>query len=105
MGDIEARIQVLSPKAGDAIAVSMERILTVEQREKLHEALKARLPEGVKTMILEGGATLAHVESPEAATERHELLCEVKALREDIRLMRRQLADLTACGAHLAQHD
>lgn len=84
MNDIASRIDVLSPKAGDTIAVSIEHHLTPVQRLAIREALESKLPEGVKVMILEGGMTLTHVESPASANERHELLCEIKALREEM---------------------
>lgn len=84
MNDIEARIQVLSPKAGDTIAVTHPHILGPAQRQQLRDIVKARLPEGVEVLVLDGGLTIAHVESPEAANERHELLCEVKALRYEM---------------------
>jgi len=103
MADIEHQIQVLSPKAGDTIAVSLSGRLTPSQHEPMHEQLKAKLLEGVRTMILDGGMTLTHVESPEAAKERHELLCEIAALREDLRSAREAMAKQREAGADV--HD
>jgi hypothetical protein len=95
IGDVDARVRVMSPKAGDVIVVSAGQYLTAEQCELIGAALKAELPEGVKAMIPEGVLALTHIESPGAANERHELLCEVKAIREEMRQHRERVE---ACG-------
>lgn len=90
MGDVDARVRVMSPKAGDTIAVSIERLLSAGHREQIQTALKSKLPEGVKVMVLDGGMALTHVEAP-AADAQNELLCEVKAIRDEMRRFREEM--------------
>lgn len=67
MSELEARIAVLTPKAGDCIVISHpERMLTKGQAEQIERAAEPALPDGVKVLVLGGGLTLQHVVAPEA---------------------------------------
>lgn len=67
MNDLEARIAVLTPKAGDCIVISHPAcMLTKAQVEQIKSAATAALPDGVKVLVLSGGLTMQHVVAPEA---------------------------------------
>lgn len=70
MTDLEARIAVLTPKAGDSIVIShATHMLTKVQCEAIKSAAAAALPEGVKVLVLSGGLTMQHVVAPTALTD------------------------------------
>lgn len=55
------RVQIITAKAGDIIVVTFQAVLNNEQRARMRDMFTANLPEGVKLMVLEGGATLSHI--------------------------------------------
>lgn len=66
MNDIQSRIEVLRPRAGDTIAVHIDaRFLTDAQVDAIRAAFRPMLPAGVKAMVLTEGVRLSHIVSEE----------------------------------------
>lgn len=57
------RVQIISAKPGDTIAVLFKASLTQPQRAIIKGLMAAQLPDGVKVLVLEGGTQLAHIEA------------------------------------------
>ena len=64
MGDIEARIEVLRPKAGDTIVLTVPGRLTDRQRDQVRRAAAEWMPANVKVLVLDSGITMAHLVAP-----------------------------------------
>lgn len=64
--DMAARIDVLRPKEGDTIALTYPGHLSAEQFKRIEEQVSPLVPDGVKAMVLDGGASLTHVAAPSA---------------------------------------
>lgn len=58
------RAQIITAKAGDTIAVMSDAYMSANERMLLIALFQAKLPEGVKVMVLDRGMKLAHVEAP-----------------------------------------
>lgn len=58
------RVQIITAKAGDTIAVMSDAYMSANERLLLIALFQAKLPEGVKVMVLDRGMKLAHVEGP-----------------------------------------
>jgi hypothetical protein len=65
MSDIEARIEVLRPVAGDTIVLSVPGRVTAKQRDQIRCAAVGLLPAAVKVLVLDSGITMAHIVAPE----------------------------------------
>ena len=64
--DIAARVDVLRPKLGDTLVVTYASRLSAEQRNAIKAQVELLVPDGVKAMVLDGGASLALVAAPAA---------------------------------------
>ena len=64
MSDIQMRIDVLRPCAGDTIVISSDRMLTDKQVDQIRRMVAPALPVGVKTLVLDPRLTLTHIVAP-----------------------------------------
>lgn len=64
MSEIQSRIDVLRPAAGDSIVLSVAGPLTADQREHICRACHASLPAGVKVLVLDSRISLMHIAAP-----------------------------------------
>lgn len=60
------RAQIITAKAGDTIAVMSDAYMSANERLLLIALFQAKLPEGVKVMVLDRGMKLVHVEAAAA---------------------------------------
>lgn len=69
------KIEVASLKAGDILVVTFPEYLSADHFTKTLEGLKAQLPDGVKAMIVEGGATVKvmRADAPVPARDPHRI--------------------------------
>ncbi len=67
MNDLQARINILRPAAGDAIVVTVPRPVTREQADQIRQAFGAVLPVGVKVAVMDASLCLTHVVAPQPA--------------------------------------
>lgn len=102
MSDLQARIDVLRPAAGDAIVVSVPGRLTNEQLATIRGACLAGLPSGIKVLVLDSGISLAHMIAPHPDPE----LAEAEALGFDAWMRKRtndaHVAYMERTSKHLA---
>lgn len=54
----ESEAQILKLRAGDTVVLSVPRILSREQAERIRTHAEPHLPEGVKVLVLDAGVTL-----------------------------------------------
>lgn len=64
--DIVTGVQTLTLKPGDIVAIMVQGRITPMSRERIMHDLRAILPDSVKVIVLEEGATLARVTMEEA---------------------------------------
>lgn len=64
------RAQIIRAKAGDTIAVMSDAYMSANERLLLIALFQAKLPEGVKVMVLDRGMKLVHVEAAAATDAR-----------------------------------
>lgn len=57
------RVQIITAKPGDTIAVMSDAYMSAQERLLLIALFQAKLPEGVKVMVLDRGVKLVHVEA------------------------------------------
>jgi hypothetical protein len=67
MNDIQSRIEVLRLAPGDTLVLHFQQHLTTAQREAIKQQAAPFAPDGVKVMVLDGGATITHVAAPVAS--------------------------------------
>lgn len=67
MCDMQVRIEVLRPGAGDTIVLTVPSRLTDRQRDQIRRAAVEWMPAGVKVLVLDSGITMAHVVAPTPA--------------------------------------
>lgn len=60
------RVQIITVKPGDTIAVMSDAYMSAQERLLLIALFQAKLPEGVKVMVLDRGMKLAHIEAEQA---------------------------------------
>lgn len=87
----------LSLSAGDTLVVTLPHAPTMEQVERLTAHASKGLPDGVKVLVLGSGITIAAV----SAQGGDSLMCEIKALRQEIKDLRReqhQAASVMVCA-------
>ena len=58
--------QIITAKAGDTIAVMSDAYMSANERMLLIALFQAKLPEGVKVIVLDRGMKLVHVEAAAA---------------------------------------
>jgi len=71
MNDIEMRIYVMCPKAGDSVVITCPHRLDKKQIEHIRSYAEGALPEGVKVLVLDGGLTATHIMAPMRDEDRH----------------------------------
>jgi hypothetical protein len=62
MTDLQSRVEVLRPKAGDTIVAHIDvNRLTAEQREQIRHAFRRHLPSLVSVIVLDSSVSLTHI--------------------------------------------
>lgn len=69
---------IFSVKPGDVLAVMAPQTLCSEQREKLTNYLSSAMPNGVKTLILDGGATVSVISNAERSQRANDARLKVR---------------------------
>ena len=63
---ITVEVSKLSLKPGEILAIRCDRILSMEQRERMKKGLEGIAPDGVKVAVFDVDCTLMIVEPPNA---------------------------------------
>jgi hypothetical protein len=71
MSDVQARIEVLRPKPGDTIVLTIDGRLTKQQHDRVVELLASKIPAGVPVLVLDSSTSMAHIVSPHPPPELH----------------------------------
>jgi hypothetical protein len=64
MDDLQQRIDVLRPCAGDTIVLTVPGRLTDKQRDQIRRVATEWLPVSVKVLVLDSGISVAHIAAP-----------------------------------------
>jgi len=60
--DIECKIEKLEAKPGDCVVFFFEQVLSPNTISRLRPSIEAVIPDGVKGIILDGGAKALHIQ-------------------------------------------
>lgn len=88
----DERVRVLQVRPGDTLVVTTDRNLHNEQRARLAEHVKARVPEGVNVMVLDGGLQLQVVRTQGKAEDHASQLAELRKIDASLQAIEQRIA-------------